>query len=579
MCLLPLILAAAVAASSTGNAAPRPAAKHKVATPKKPAEAAPSAEAAPDADAPAAVQPEPARAAPPPASPARPSFASMNELWQQRRDALTRGDEAGAAKLLEALLDAKRSTGWPDVFVFGDALALEADAALLYTRDAARGRTLAAAAVDLAPHRPALRVLLARAQLAAGEGALSAAATLWQAAATARTEPALARRCTGQVFLAMAAGLLGAVALFVLVLLAKHSRALLHDLQHLLPRGLWHWHVAALVGLVLLAPLCLRAGAASVAVLALVVLSPYLKRQERLAAVVSLLLLAAVAFGLPQATAHFGYAGSRAHDLYLAVRDAGASDAAARLQAQAEPSALDLWALGLRARWDGDAEASTLLLGKAVEKLGHAFAEGGSEVPAVLLDAPFVPGEAQAQATAHLWSFVGGRLAALPFAAGALLAALIVALVGIASARRKLARVCPRCGALVCLRCSKHEEQGEDCVICQSSADLAGEAASEHARKEIEAHRHYLARRRTWRLCTVFVAGSGQMLRGAAVAGLVLAGLFFAGTALLATALDLLPAPAAGLDLGLRLVLAVAAALVMAISYTVALVHGFKEAR
>ena len=137
-------------------------------------------------------------------------------------------------------------------------------------------------------------------------------------------EPPFARALLGTILMALAAGFVLAFSLFGFVTLARHLPALVHDVGHILPRGLMAWQINVLLALMLLLPFFLRLGIGWMLVLWLLLLGPYMELRERLTGAVALLVLALLAVGLPVVTAHLAYPSSRSQDVYEAVRDAGA---------------------------------------------------------------------------------------------------------------------------------------------------------------------------------------------------------------------------------------------------------------
>ncbi len=314
-----------------------------------------------EAEAPPAeteVPPAPAAPAEPPPAPAalvtsgRP-FSHFANLWQERRAALQKGDVAASDKLLEQIIESKEASGWPDITLFGEALVAEVTAALV-AKDPARASALGLAATRLAPHLPGVHSAYARARWASEGGFGDAARGLWRAVAVSFSEPPLLRLRFGTVLVAIALALSAATACFVLFTVFRHLGSFTHDLAHLLPSGTTRLQ-ATLVGItLLLVPIFLRVGLAWSVLAWVVLLGIYLELQERIGAVIILVLFGLLALGLPQVTAHFAYPGSRSQDIYRAARDASAEDAAARLSQRPRLGPEEMHVMALRARWSGD---------------------------------------------------------------------------------------------------------------------------------------------------------------------------------------------------------------------------------
>jgi hypothetical protein len=103
-----------------------------------------------------------------------------------------------------------------------------------------------------------------------------------------------------------------------------------------------------------------------------------------------------VALGLPIAARHLAYAGSRAEVTYLVARDAGAEGAAATLRAVTRPTPAEMFALGLRSRWEGDIKGALLWLDRA----GQAGVTA-PELQVALGNARFLSGDAMGALAAY----------------------------------------------------------------------------------------------------------------------------------------------------------------------------------
>ncbi len=285
-------------------------------------------------------------------------------LWSNRRAAMQRGDHETARKLLTEFVEAKRQAGWPSFFAYGDALAIEAERSLAQGA-AERGRKLARAAVAIAPNRPHPHFALARAELAAGGGPIAALRACYHGVRLRFGEPFYLRIGIGNVLMALAAATAFVTSFLALVVIYRHGRSLFHDLRHLLPRAALPAQVVVLGSTLVLLPVFFRYGIVISAVFWLVLFAIYFDLRERLGAAVLLGLLAGFALGLPYLLSHLGYAGSRAQDIYLTVRDAGAQSAAERVRARQYLGPEELYALGLRARWSGKIEEARTWLDRA----------------------------------------------------------------------------------------------------------------------------------------------------------------------------------------------------------------------
>lgn len=625
----------------------------------------PAAPADADADAGAPAAPAPST---PPAAEAKPPetptlernpgkpFAWFADLWVLRRAALVKGDTATATRLLTALVEAKMGAGWPDIFVYGDALAREADDALA-RGDPTMAVSLAGAATLIAPHRPSTHFALGRAYAAAGRGVGAAAGAYWRGVTVTATEPPLARAHLGNILVALSVASLLAAMLLALVALYRHVRLFFHDLNHLMPPGATRLQAVLFGVAIVLAPVFLRLGPAWAVLTWLVLFSVYFQRRERIGAVVAVLTLGAVSFGLPSITAHVGFPGSRAQDVYLTARDAALGEAAAaRLFAHKTLSPEEQYALGLRARWSGQLDEARRWLDQAsltladddllvtagnvryyvgdrpgaIDAYERALRVNSSSLPALfnlsrvyfalmehqkageaqrramsidlerverlieeakratgayLVEAPVPlrltgvradPGLPQWRMMSLLWNALGGGTNRPTFALLATLGGVFII------AAMWLARLlgpsvlCGRCGSPACHRCNPEMPDQAQCGQCYHAfVDTQDVDPQERIRKEIQVHRYRARQTRVRQVLSIFLAGSGQMLRGAFLRGLLMMSAFLGLVAVLLTAVGVLPELVAA-D-GPRWAAAIVVGVALLGLYVAALIDGLRE--
>jgi hypothetical protein len=326
-------------------------------------------------------EPSPRSAPPEPAAPIGPSHTAPSpatsplrwgkpvefflDLWTRHRAALAAGNTREALSLLNEVVVAKRASGWPDHFAFGEALARES---AMLRRDKAHDLALAvaSAAVEIAPHRPSSHWAMAWAQLGASGHILGGLVSLWRATTLWIVDPALRRMQFGCFGLALAVGLLSAVSAFAAAAVYRHARQLGHDILHLLPRFATRVQAGVIAATLLILPVICRLGFTWIVMFWLVLLGLYFDLHERVGAALSLAVLAGLPLMLPGLIHFLAYPGSRAHQTYLVARDMGAGDAARMLAARADPTADETYALGLRARWSGDLPNAAVFFKKAL---------------------------------------------------------------------------------------------------------------------------------------------------------------------------------------------------------------------
>ena len=333
---------------------------------------------------PCGAQAAEAPAPPPPASavegtsstPAAPQTYAPDffaERWTERREAQRMGDAQQVSLLLQQVVDAKGRSLWPSLPTYARALVYESRQARAQG-DSAQALMLATAATRLAPQLPDAHVALAMA--AWGQGNLGAAAhalltasgALWRDGPTRQTR-------MGLLGLSLMLALVGTSLAFAMVQLLRYARPWLHDLNHRLPWPLHGWQAAASLAAVFAAPALLRLGPAWTVLVWLLLLASHFSRRERGTAMVLVVALASTSVLLPWAARAVFFSGSRAESRYLALSDPEARAAAQRLQRVPNPQPLELYALGLRARWSGDLGAAEALWRRALDA-GLGGAEG-----------------------------------------------------------------------------------------------------------------------------------------------------------------------------------------------------------
>ena len=292
-----------------------------------------------------------------------PSF--FQNLWQQRQQALNRGDFRQADTFLQTLLDAKQRSGWPDLSVIGEALASESHGAMA-AKDVGRAMELARLGTLLAPHRLATWQTYASVCWAGGQVKRGVSA-LGHGMSLLLDEAPYAWVLRGNFAILFFCGMVAAATAFALVGLYRHWTPLCHQASHRLPQGSTPTQHRLLVGSLAMLPVFCRLGPCWTAVLWIVALAPFLRARERSVAAGLLLCLGLMAATLGWTTAYLGFGNSRAERLYLTVRDIDAQQAAQDLSAYATLRPVETYALGLRARWLGDLDKARTLLEKAAK--------------------------------------------------------------------------------------------------------------------------------------------------------------------------------------------------------------------
>lgn len=522
----------------------------------------------------------------------------LEQLWEKRRIALSSGDEAAAQQALDAMLELKDLSGWPNMFTYGLALAREAEAALVVP-DLERAAALADAAVRLAPARPEGWLARARvAQKSPSGGVLAALRDTTAALTSVLRDPVEQRLRMRSLALALGTAFLIAAGAFAVISLYRHSRAWVSAVQRVLPSWASRAHAGIIVGTVFLAPLVLGAGFVWLLLVWIALSSWHYERRERLGALVVLAVLAGLPFALPYAMGHLSYPGSRAHDAYLAAQDLGARAAAARVLAQPEHTPEELLVLGLRERWSGRLESAAGWLEQASARgldhptvlttlgnIHYALNDRSRAVAAYLEALRREPdhvialfnvsrvyfsmaehqkaGDAHRQATALDYE----RVEKLTQEAKRRGPAFVVndeipmGLVQVAGAGDpRVVRAAREVWALLGGPAQPLHYAGPALLVLVLTAGLFwlrrapgaqakqpsardSVAPLQRIRDEIETHRHQMRLLRMKQLATLLVAGGGQLFIGRTLTGLALLTTFLTSILLLLLALDVVPSP------------------------------------
>ena len=314
--------------------------------------------------------------------------------WAERQAALRRGDVAQGAVLLAQVIEAKQRSFWPNLPTFARALVAES-VQMRQQHELGRALVLAQAATQLAPDLADAHV--ARALAAWGSGDMLGTAQGMQAALVAvwGDEPARQSRL-GMLLLSAMVALMGTAVAFSMLQLLRYARPWLHDLNHRLPHPLYGWQATAVAVAVFALPTLLRLGPAWTLLWWSGCLSSSMERRERATAAALILALVGVALTLPRVVRSTLVSGTRSEARILALADPAATAAAARLQQLSAPQPLELYALGLRARWSGD-------LATAERATQRALAAGlaGSEAHVALGNLALARGDVQGAVHAY----------------------------------------------------------------------------------------------------------------------------------------------------------------------------------
>jgi tetratricopeptide (TPR) repeat protein len=288
---------------------------------------------------------------------------------EARAAMLRAGDVLSADLELGALEALREDLAVPSVPLAGLALAREARAELAAGRvEVAEAR--ARAAVRLAPDLPAVHLTHARALVARDRGRPGAALEALAGAARAELRSPAARAS----LLAAAArwaglGLLLAAGAFAAAQLARHGRAVAHDLAARAPSALGPAEAAALIACLLALPPLFGLGALPSLALGLAAVSGHQGRGERAAALALLVALGVTPLLARASSRPLARPGSLAAAIDEATSEAFAEDAEARLVAELEAGrggAPVAMALGTRRRQRGDLAGAEEAYGRAL---------------------------------------------------------------------------------------------------------------------------------------------------------------------------------------------------------------------
>jgi len=264
--------------------------------------------------------------------------AQLMALWADRRAAVREADPARAERAAAALLAARRELGIENLFGMAAAELRESRRALA-ANGSARAVAHAELAVELAPDLPDAHLALSRARLAHSPGNLGPVlSALSDAVAAAVRDPQTSRAFVADVLGAGLAAAFAASIAVTVVLLLRHLRRFLHDLQHVPLVGAAGVQASFLALVLLASPILFGAGAFVLAALAALVSFAYQSRRERVVTVVAVAALAALPWVAGQGARATWWTGTLAEEVDRLERGAPSDAEVAALAARAASS-------------------------------------------------------------------------------------------------------------------------------------------------------------------------------------------------------------------------------------------------
>jgi tetratricopeptide (TPR) repeat protein len=271
--------------------------------------------------------------------------------WEKRRKALDARDFAAAAAELKTITEIRLDNGAPNLFMISAALVQESRFHLK-AKDWGLAASLAKAATDLAPGCPAAHLNMAWVVWSQNRSDLVPAfkhvAEAWRAALD---DPVTFVALVANVVLVSAGGFAMALALFVIVLLLRYAKLIVHDLSHLFPPGAPPFFTGGIMGLALFLPVILGAGLIPTIFFWIAATWVYSTKKERTVAGVALVVLAGIPFLYPSAAVLLDQGESDAAVVYRAWRDADARKDVEQVIAEARGGARDYLKLLAGALW------------------------------------------------------------------------------------------------------------------------------------------------------------------------------------------------------------------------------------
>ncbi|MFT3915397.1 MAG: tetratricopeptide repeat protein [Anaeromyxobacteraceae bacterium] len=356
--------------SRPGQAAPAPA---PGTAPPTTGQAAPAASPAPGD----AVVP------PPPPPPPAPTAELVREImpvkvtqdtllahWTARRVAVREGDPVKAEQAAQELLAVKRALGIDDLDAMSAAEVRESRRAL-QQNGSARALAHAELAVELAPDQADAHLALARARLAHAPGDPGQVfAALGGALGAGARDPHTARAFVADVVGAGLVAVFLAALAVVTVLLARHLRRLLHDLQHLPLVGAAGVQAAFLALILLAAPAVLGAGPFLVVAVWALASFMYQSARERLVTLAAVAAIAAMPWAAGVVARQTWWTGTLAEQIDAFERGSPSAEEAAALAARANDApapAMVHAALGRYHKRRGELDEALRLYQRAAE--------------------------------------------------------------------------------------------------------------------------------------------------------------------------------------------------------------------
>ncbi|MBI5526889.1 MAG: tetratricopeptide repeat protein [Deltaproteobacteria bacterium] len=279
------------------------------------------------------------------------TLADIYAHWEKRRKALDARDFAAAAAELKTITGIRLDIGAPNLFMMAAALVQESRFHLK-ARDWGLATSLAKAATDLAPGCPAAHLNMGWVVWSQNRSDLVPAFKhVAEAGHAALDDPVTFVALVANGALVLAGGLAMALALFVVVLLLRYARLIVHDLSHLFPPGAPPFFTGGIMGLALFLPVILGAGLIPTIFFWIAAAWIYAAKRERMVAGAALVVLAGIPFLYPSAAVLLDQGESDAAVLYRAWRDADARKDVEQVIAEAKGGSRDYLKLMAGALW------------------------------------------------------------------------------------------------------------------------------------------------------------------------------------------------------------------------------------
>ncbi|MFA6033238.1 MAG: tetratricopeptide repeat protein [Myxococcota bacterium] len=265
----------------------------------------------------------------------------IHRHWEARREALDLHDVAKADAGLSRIATIRADNGLKNLFRISSALVSESRAAVK-SRDYATAGSLAAMAAQLAPDLPSAHLQRATVTMSRNKtDFVSASRHIVSTFQSIARDPVSSTVLMANAALVAVFAAIAALMLFVITMLVRYLRLLIHDLSHLFPDGSPFLLTGAISILVLFVPLILGFGLIPSILFWSAAIWLYASIREKVVLAAGCIVFSLLPLGYPWAAVLLDQGDSDATSIYRALQDADATADVARMIAEAKDGSGD----------------------------------------------------------------------------------------------------------------------------------------------------------------------------------------------------------------------------------------------